>query len=525
MTDDAAAPITERAGRGAGADRRARRKAEAQSGVHQPPWAPIRVPFAPLDLLSEEEATRIDDTALRVLDELGIEFLNDEARAVFAKAGARVDEATRMVFLEPAFVREAVARAPRQFLLHARNPERTLTIGDNSVNVGTVGSPPNVSDLDRGRRPGTFADQCDFIRLHQSLTCVHHSGGTTGEALDLPPESRHLDLYRAHCVLADRGFIARGIGRERVTDALEIVRHARGVDDARLMREPSLLMIVNVNSPRRVDKELITGLFAMTEFNQPCIITPFTLAGAMSPVTIAGALVQQTAEALAVITLIQLIRPGCPVIFGGFTSNVDMKSGAPAFGTPEYVRATLIGGQIARRWGIPYRASNVNAANTVDAQATYETAMSLWACFLAHTHYLHHGVGWLEGGLVASFEKSVLDAEMIHAMRAWLEPMEITEDSLAFDALREVQPGGHFFGAAHTQARYENAFYRPMLSDWRNFQSWVEAGSLTATQRANLTWKKLLESYVEPPLDPAAKEAIDAFVARRKQEIAERGIA
>ncbi len=507
-----------------GEDRRARRRSEASQGIAQPPWAPIRNPLPPLELLDEEGLERIEATALRVLEELGIEFLNDAALDVFEKAGCRVDRASRLVRFEPAMLRETVAKAPRQFRLHARNPERTITLGDNTVNFGPVGSPPNISDLDRGRRPGSFQDLCNLIKINQSLTCLHHSGGTLVEALDLPADSRHLDLYRAHTELSDRGFIARAIGRERIEDALAVVALARGVPREQLLHEPSITTIINVNSPRRVDREMIAGLMAMTEYGQPCIITPFTLAGAMSPVTVAGALAQQTAEALAVIALVQLLRPGTPTVFGGFTSNVDMKSGAPAFGTPEYTRATIIGGQIARRWGLPYRASNVNASNCVDAQSTYESAMSLWACVLAHASFVHHATGWLEGGLVASYEKTIVDAEMIHYMRAWLEPLDVSDDALAFEALKEVPPGGHFFGAAHTMGRFETAFHRPLIADWRNFQSWVEAGSLTATQRANAVWKKALETYVQPPLDPAAKEAIDAFIARRKQEIAARGI-
>jgi trimethylamine--corrinoid protein Co-methyltransferase len=509
--------------RGAG-ERRARRKAEASSGVPQPPWAPIRNPLPPLDLLDEEGLQKIDNTALRVLEELGIEFLSDEALDVFAKAGCKVDRSTKLVRFDRAMVNEVVRKAPRTFRLHARNPERTLTLGDNTVNVGPVGSPPNVSDLDRGRRPGTFTDLCNLIKINQMLTCVHHSGGTLVEALDLPVDSRHLDLYRAHTYYSDRGFIGRGIGRERITDALDIICLSRGITRDELKRLPSVMTVINVNSPRRVDKELIAGLMAMTENGQPCIVTPFTLCGAMSPVTVAGALAQQTAEALSVIVLIQLLKPGTPVVFGGFTSNVDMKSGAPAFGTPEYTQSTIVGGQIARRWGMPYRSSNVNASNAVDAQSTHESIMSIWACILSHTSFMHHGTGWLEGGLVSSYEKTIVDAETLHAMAAWLKPMDLSDDALAFEALKEVQPGGHFFGATHTMARYETAFHRHLLADWRNFQSWQEAGALTATQRANQVWKKLLESYVEPPLDQGRKEAVDAFVARRKTEISQRGI-
>ncbi|MGH6886306.1 MAG: trimethylamine methyltransferase family protein, partial [Geminicoccales bacterium] len=264
------------------------------------------------------------------------------------------------------------------------------------------------------------------------------------------------------------------------------------------------------------------GLIAMARHGQPVIVTPFTLMGAMTPVTLAAALVQQNAEALFGIVLVQLAKAGAPVIYGGFTSNVDMKSGAPAFGTPEYTKATLAGGQLARRYRLPYRSSNVNASNAVDAQAAYESQMALWGCVMGGANMIYHGAGWLEGGLCASFEKIVLDAEMLQMMSEVLKPLEVSEETLALDAIREVGPGGHFFGAAHTLARYETAFYAPLLSDWRNFESWQEAGSPDTTQRANKLWKQLLADYVPPPLAPERAEAIDAYVARRKEEIGKR---
>ncbi len=242
----------------------------------------------------------------------------------------------------------------------------------------------------------------------------------------------------------------------------------------------------------------------MAENGQIVCVTPFTLAGAMSPITIAGAVALQTAEALGVLAFVQMVNPGNPIVFGGFTSNVDMKTGAPAFGTPEYVRSTLIGGQLARRWRIPYRSSNVNASNAVDAQATYESAMSLWACVMAHANFVQHGVGWLEGGLVASFEKVIVDAEMIETMRAWLGPMDLSDDALAFDAIKEVPPGGHFFGATHTLSRFETAFHRSLVSDVRNFENWRDAGSPDTTRRANAVWKRMLESYSSPTSIPLA---------------------
>jgi trimethylamine--corrinoid protein Co-methyltransferase len=302
-------------------------------------------------------------------------------------------------------------------------------------------------------------------------------------------------------------------------DALEMVALARGRQRADLLAEPSLLTVINVNSPRRVDNELLAGLMAMAENGQVVIVTPFTLAGAMSPVTIAGSLAQQTAEALGVIAFTQMVRPGAPVIFGGFTSNVDMKSGAPAFGTPEYVRAVIIGGQVARRWKLPYRSSNVTSSNTVDVQAATESMMSIWAAIMSHANLVLHATGWLEGGLTASFEKSIIDADMIAGMCAWLRPLDISAAALGYDAIAATPPGGHFFGADHTLARFETAFHHSMTVDLRPFQTWLEDGARTATDRANRIWKSLLENYEPPPLDPSAAQAIDAFVERRKREI------
>ena len=260
------------------------------------------------------------------------------------------------------------------------------------------------------------------------------------------------------------------------------------------------------------------GMIEMAKLNQPIVITPFTLAGAMAPVSLAGALTQQNAEALAGLTFLQIVNPGAPMFYGGFTSNVDMKSGSPAFGTPEYTKCTLIGSQLARRYKVPFRASNVNASNAPDAQAVYESMMSIWACILGHVNLVHHGLGWLEGGLTASFEKFVLDAEMLQGMIEFMRPVDFSEDEFGLDAMKDVGPGGHYFGTEHTIARFENAFYTPIVSDWRNFESWEEAGSINATQRANLIYKEVLEQYQKPYLDPAVSEELEAFIAKRKEE-------
>jgi trimethylamine--corrinoid protein Co-methyltransferase len=293
---------------------------------------------------------------------------------------------------------------------------------------------------------------------------------------------------------------------------------ARGITKEQLKREPSLFSIVNSNSPLRLDGPMLQGLMEMARHGQPVVLTPFTLSGAMAPVTIAGALAQQNAEALAGITMIQLVAPGVPAMYGGFTSNVDMKSGAPAFGTPEYTRAAMAGGQLARRYGFPYRSSNACAANAVDAQAAYESEMSIWGAVMGGVNMMLHGAGWMEGGLVASFEKFILDVEMLQMMGEFLQPLEVTDATLGLDAMADVGPGGHFFGTAHTMARYETAFYSPILSDWRNYENWRLAGALTAEQRANAIWKQALAEFQPPPLDPAITEALEAFVAKRKEE-------
>ncbi|MBS3651066.1 trimethylamine methyltransferase family protein [Pseudaminobacter sp. 19-2017] len=486
-------------------------------------WSLCRNPFPPLEVVDEGGLERIEATALRILEELGLEFQNARALQILAANGAEVDFETQMVRFDRALVKELVGKAPSQFTLHARNPERDIVIGGNSIVFAPVAGPPNCSDLDRGRRPGTSQDLIDLIKLHHTLNMVHTAGGTV-EPQDLPVESRHLDFCYNLSTLSDRVWGARAIGRTRIEDALDILAIVRGTDRDGLAERPGLFSVINVNSPRRVDAELLNGLMAMSEANQAVIVTPFTLAGAMSPVTIAGALAQQTAEALAVIAFTQMVRPGAPVIFGGFTSNVDMKSGAPAFGTPEYANAVLVGGQLARRWKLPYRTSNVTSSNAVDAQAVMESSMSLWAAVLAHGNFIYHSTGWLEGGLTTSFEKVIVDADMIGGIRAWLNPLDLSDDALAFDAIAATPPGGHFFGADHTLARFKTAFHPPLLADLRPHDTWRLDGGKTATERANERWKTQLASYEQPALEPDRKEALDAFVARRCLEIEARGL-
>jgi len=512
---------------GEGARRRARQGAGARTGssagrgaarLRQLPWRVPESPYRPLEVLSPEQVEMVSDTAFRILEEVGMDFLNAESLDMLARAGATVTPGSQRVRMDRGLVKQALASAPSQFTLHARNPAHDLPIGGRHVAFGSVGSTPNSSDLDGGRRPGNQRDYQDFLRLSQAFNIVHFIGGYPVEPIDLHPATRHLDCLRDCLTLTDKVFHAYALGRIRILDALEIVRLGFGLTEAELKEAPRLFTIVNTSSPLRLDGPMIEGLLEMSRHNQVVVLTPFTLSGAMSPATVAGALAQQHAEAMAGLVLTQLARPGAPVIYGGFTSNVDMKSGAPAFGTPEYTRAAIAGGQLARHLGLPYRSSNANASNCADAQAAYESQMSIWGALMGQSNFVMHGAGWLEGGLCASFEKFVLDAEMLQMMSEVMTPLEVTEESLGLDAIREVGPGGHFFGAAHTLARYETAFYSPIVSDWRNFETWEEAGSETATQRANRLYKAVLADFEPPPLDQAIREAVDDFVARRTRE-------
>ena len=496
-----------------------RRGRRAATGLPRLPWRSIVNPFRPVEILSADQVESIHRASLRILREIGVEVLGERALDVFERAGAVVDRERRNVRLDDGLVESAVAQAPSEFVLHARNPDRDVILGGGHLVFGAVGGPAFVTDLDRGRRPGNFADFCDYVRVIGALDIVQQEGGGPLEPTDLPVATRHLDMYHALATLLDKTWQSLGAGRVPVDDAIEVACLIRGIDRDELARRPSVMTIINSNSPLRLDGPMSDGLIEMALHGQPVVATPFTLAGAMTPVSLAGALAQQNAEALFMVALAQLVRPGAPMVYGGFTSNVDMRTGSPAFGTPEYVKAAFATGQLARRYRLPWRSSNATASSVVDAQAAYESEMSVWGAIMGGVNLLYQGAGWLEGGLTASFEKLIVDAEILQMMAEVLVPFEVDEATLGFDAIAEVGPGGHFFGSSHTLERYENAFYRPLLSDWRNFETWHDDGARTATERANAIWKQLLAESVEPPMDPAVREALDAFVARRKREI------
>jgi trimethylamine--corrinoid protein Co-methyltransferase len=496
-----------------------RKERRTGGGIPRLPWRRLVNPFRPVEILSADQLEAIHRASLRILAEIGLQVLGDRAIDLFAAAGATIDRSERRVRLEPGLVEERIATAPSTFTLHARNPERSIEIGGRNVAFTSVGGPAFVADLDRGRRPGNAADLRDYVRLIGALDVIHQEAGGPLEATDLPVETRHLDLYELLATTLDKTWQCVGFGRTPVDDAIEVACLARGVSREVLAREPSVMTIINSNSPLRLDGPMSDGLIEMALHGQAVVATPFTLAGAMSPATIAGALAEQNAEALFMVVLTQLARPGTPVVYGGFTSNVDMRTGSPAFGTPEYVKAAFATGQLARRYGLPFRSSNVTGSNTVDAQAAYESEMAVWGAVMGGVNLLYQGAGWLEGGLTASYEKLILDAEILQMIGEVLQPLVVDEAELGVDAIAAVGPGGHFFGSAHTLERFEHAFYQPMLSDWRNFETWQEDGSRTAAERANRIWKQLLAEFEPPPMDPGAVEAIRAFVARRKREI------
>jgi trimethylamine---corrinoid protein Co-methyltransferase len=485
--------------------------------VRQLPWRQLTNPHAPVEVLSADQVEEIHRASLRLLATTGMRMLSPAARAVLGRAGCVVDEL--MVRFDPELVDASVALAPSRFGLRARNPERSLIIGGNHVTFTSVGGPAFCHDLDRGRRPGTAAEQTEYLKVIQQLDIIHQEGGGPFEALDLDPETRHLDLNLSLIRLVDKSWQGIALGRDRAADAIDMAAIALGTGRDGLAVDPAILAIVNTNTPLTLDEPMADGLFELSGAGQAVCITPFTLAGAMAPATLAGALVLQNAEVLACVTLVQLIRPGAPVMYGSFTSNVDMRSGSPAFGTPEFAKAAQASGQLARRYGLPFRSSNTTTSNTVDAQAVYESSMSLWGAVMGGANLVYHAAGWLEGGLTASFEKLVIDAEMLQMIAEYLQPIVIDDDTLALDAIADVGPGGHFFGSPHTIQRYERAFYSPMVSDWRNFESWAESGSIDATHRANRIWKQLVAEYEQPPLDSAIDEELVDFVERRRRAL------
>jgi len=498
--------------------RRGKAGRKAQS-INQLPWQSVMNTLSPMQLVNEEQLELIHQNSLRVLSEAGIRVMATNVMDLFEDAGGIVDRDTMTIRIDESIVNEALKTVPSSFTMQSHNADKRITMGGNHINFGLVAGPPFVHDRINGRRQGNLTDYENFVKLAHHFNAVHILGNQVTAPLELPANSRHLDTYFANLTLSDLSFHCTAIGRGRAMDGINMMAIARGITPEEMKADPGLLTIISVNSPRLLDEAMTDGLIAMAEHNQAVAVTPFTLMGAMTPVTLAAALSQQNAEALFGVVLTQLVNPGAPVMYGSFTSNVDMKSGAPAFGTPENTKANIVGGQLARRYGIPYRTSNANASNAVDLQAAYETMMSTWGAVMGGANIIYHAAGWLEGGLTASYEKFILDVEILQNMIEFMKPMKIDNDELGLEAIKEVPTGGHFFGIDHTMQRYETAFYKPMLSDWNNYENWEAAGSVTAEERATKLWQQALNEYTPPPLPEDRVDALKAYVAERKLTI------
>ena len=462
---------------------------------------------------SDDQIADIHATALTVLQELGVRVNHDGARRLLARAGALVSG--HQVRFGGGMVEAAIASSPPEFTLTSGSG--TLRIGGRNTQFLPVGGPPYAMDTVRGKRSGTFEDFRNFLRLAQSFDVIHMTGPSV-EPQDVPPNLRHLRMMRVQMLESDKPTFVYARGAGQVADAFEILRLRHGLDEAAFQSRAHTYTVINTNSPLILDIPMCQGLIDFAAAGQISIITPFTLSGAMAPVTIPGALVQQHAEMLAGLTLTQIVRPGAPVVYGGFTSNVDMKSGAPAFGTPEYVRACWGTGQLARLVGLPWRSSASCVSNAPDAQSIWETQMSLWGALTGGANIVIHAAGWLEGGLSASYEKFILDIEQLQHMAELMQPVRWDEGELALEAMREVGSGGHFFGTEHTMRRYRTAYYTPYVSDWSNYGQWEEAGARTATERAHDLWQQVLARFRPPVVNRGTVEAIDEFIARRVEE-------
>ncbi len=468
------------------------------------------------EVLSEDAMSKLDNGWRRLVTEIGVEFMSERALALFREAGQKVVDNT--VFLDPDFVLAQVAKAPREFDVHARNPENSVHIGGDAMAFGAVYGPPFVRAGDV-RRDATMEDFRNFSRLAQSFPALDSAGGVVCEPNDTPLDSRHLDMTYALQTLTDKMYMGNVVSGPNAVDTIAMGSILFGGREV-IEQNPVSISLINCNSPLRWDDRMLDALFEYSAANQPVVLTPFILMGAMSPVTIPAALVQQMAEALSGIALSQLIRPGCPIIFGSFLSNIDMQSGSPVFGTPESAIGLFCTGQIARHFGLPFRSGGgLTSSQVPDAQAGYEAAMTMIPTFLAGTNWVMHSAGWLEGGLVAGFEKFIVDIELLQMLKVEFTPLEINEDTLAFGAHEEVGHGGHFLGAMHTMERFRTCFYRPLLSSSDNYERWMRNGGNDTAARATKIYKAKLEAYTEPPLDDAIRAELQEYVIRRRAEL------
>jgi len=494
---------------GGGAARRAARTAVS---VETAKYIERNIPN--FEILSEEALDIIETNAETILEEVGVNFVDNPAALERWKA-AGADVQGERVRIPRGLARELIKTAPKSFTQHARNPERSVEIGGRNLVLAPVYGPPFVHDAEGGRRYATMDDFQKFVKLGYMSKWLHHSGGTVCEPTDVPVNKRHLDMLYAHMTLSDKPFMGSVTSPERAQDSVDMASILFGEEF--VQNNTVMTSLININSPMQFDDVMMGALEVYAKNNQACIISPFIVGGAMAPVSVAGTLTQVLAEALAGIAYSQILRPGAPVIMGAFVTSIDMGSGAPTFGTPEASHITYGAGQLARRLGLPYRsAGSFNGSKLPDAQAAYETSNSLNMGLLAGVNFMLHSCGWLEGGLVSSFEKFVMDADQLGTLHHLARGVSVDENAQAMDAIREVGPGGHFLGCAHTQANFKDAFWKSELLDYKPFETWAEEGSRDTMALATARVKFLLDNYQQPQIDPEIDAKLKAFVAEKK---------
>lgn len=495
--------------------RKGRERRREHSSIHEKLSQPVHnIPI--YELLNEEEIELIHQKSLEILSEVGILFYSEEARQILKAHGAKIDG--EMVYLDPDLVMEYIAKAPSEFTQIARNTENNIRIGGNHMVFAPVYGPPFVYDLKNGRRDATLYDFQNFIKLAYQSPYLHHSGGTIVEPTDLPTETRHLDMLYSHIAYSDKPFMGSVMSGQNAEDSVKMVEILFGKDKIR--ENPALVSLINISSPRRLDDRMLESLTVYARARQAMIITPFILSGAMAPVSLAGTLIQQNAEALAGIAYAQMVEPGTPIIYGSFMTDVDLKSGAPVFGSSGSQLAIYAGAQMARRYNLPFRSGGMFASSKItDAQSAYESVMTMLPAVQGRVNFVLHAAGWLENGLTAGYEKFVLDQDMLGMFYKFLKGIDFSEEMLAMQSIKEVQPGGHHLGTAFTMQNFTTAFYRSELFDYNDIGQWQLEGKKTAPERAAEKVNQLLSSYEKPPLDEAIDEELKAFISKRKAEL------
>ena len=489
-------------------------KARQKSGVSDErtrKYRQLRHPFIAQSVFSQDAIDTMHAQALKVLETLGMKILLAEARALFKGAGARVHE--EMVFIGSDIVTAALRSAPKTFRLRCVNPAFEQQFENGAMIFSPGSGCPNTNDLVRGRQPGSLQAYEETLKLQQSFDVIHKLG-PSAEPQDVSAHLRHYAMMRAQLTLCEKPMFVYSRGSGQVEQSFEMIQLALGLGSEDFEQGVWASTVINTNSPRQLDVPMAQGVIDFARANQLSIITPFCLAGAMAPITIAGALVLQHAEALAGITLAQLAKPGAPVAYGGFGSNVDMKSGAPAFGTPEHLKCSIGSGQLARHIGLPWRSAGGSASNVADMQSSTEQVMSLWGALMANATLTVHSAGWLEGGLVFGYEKFINDVEALQMLAELCTLPEAEEASFAWSALEDVEPGGHFFATQHTMERYRDAFYPPLVADLNNYGGWVNSGSKTSTERATEIWQAVLRDFQHPSHGGGADEVLVPYIER-----------